>query len=106
MKYIKTIMKIILLGWLVMPIACASNGDRIFVQNSINRSLPLTASGWRQGARWTPRAVTCAYPPVEVLPDDPLVTPTYGHWTKGEVRYIVSVRLKLSELDAMAKEQK
>ena len=48
----------------------------------------------------------CAYPPVEVLPDDTIVTTTYGHWTKGEAPYIVSVRLKLSELDAMAKEQK
>ena len=45
----------------------------------------------------------CAYPPVEVLPDDTIVTTTYGHWTKGEKPYIVSVRLKLSEVDAMAK---
>ncbi|MEC9080228.1 MAG: sialidase family protein [Verrucomicrobiota bacterium] len=44
----------------------------------------------------------CAYPPVEVLPDDTIVTTTYGHWTKGESPYIVSVRLKLAELDAMA----
>ena len=28
------------------------------------------------------------------------VTTTYGHWTKGEEPYIVSVRFKLSELDA------
>jgi hypothetical protein len=48
----------------------------------------------------------CAYPPVEVLPDDTIVTTTYGHWTKGEAPYIVSVRLKLSELDLMAKEKK
>ena len=45
----------------------------------------------------------CAYPPVEVLPDDTIVTTTYGHWSKGQSPYIVSVRLKLSELDAMAK---
>jgi len=45
----------------------------------------------------------CAYPPVEVLPDETVVTTTYGHWTKGEAPYIVSVRLKLSELDAMAR---
>tara|TARA_A100001037_G_scaffold280838_1_gene283958 strand:- start:280 stop:1098 length:819 start_codon:yes stop_codon:yes gene_type:complete len=45
----------------------------------------------------------CAYPPVEVLPDDTIVTTTYGHWTKGESPYVVSVRLKLAELDAMAK---
>jgi len=35
------------------------------------------------------------------LPDDTIVTTTYGHWTNGESPYIVSVRLKLSELDAM-----
>lgn len=45
----------------------------------------------------------CAYPPVEVLPDDTIVTTTYGHWTPGEMPYIVSVRLKLAELDRMAK---
>ena len=39
---------------------------------------------------------------MEVLPDDTIVTTTYGHWAKGEMPYIVSVRLKLAELDAMA----
>ena len=48
----------------------------------------------------------CAYPPVEILPDDTIVTTTYGHWTKGQSPYIVSVRLKLSELDGMAKKLK
>ena len=45
----------------------------------------------------------CAYPGVEVLPDDTIVTTTYGHWSQGEQPYILSVRLKLSELDAKAK---
>ena len=48
------------------------------------------------------KSADCAYPPVEILPDDTLVTTTYGHWAKGESPYIVSVRLKLSELDAIA----
>ncbi len=43
------------------------------------------------------------YPGVEVLPDGTIVTTTYGHWTQGELPYIVSVRLKLEELDAKAK---
>ena len=51
------------------------------------------------------KGADCAYPPVEILPDDTLVTTTYGHWTKCELPYIVSVRLKLSELDALAKEK-
>ncbi|MDG3003940.1 sialidase family protein [Paludisphaera mucosa] len=45
----------------------------------------------------------CAYPGVEVLPDGTLVATTYGHWTEGEKPYIVSVRLRLAELDAMAR---
>lgn len=45
----------------------------------------------------------CAYPGVEVLPDGTFITTTYGHWTAGEEPYIMSVRLKLEELDAMAK---
>lgn len=43
-----------------------------------------------------------AYPGVEVLPDGTIVTTTYGHWTAGEEPYIMSVRLKLSELDSKA----
>jgi hypothetical protein len=40
---------------------------------------------------------------VEVLPDDTFVVTTYGHWSKGEEPYILSVRFKLDELDALAK---
>jgi hypothetical protein len=40
----------------------------------------------------------CGYPGVEVLPDGTFVLTTYGHWTKGEEPYIVSVRLRLSEV--------
>ena len=49
------------------------------------------------------KAIDCAYPGVEVLPDGTFVATTYGHWTEGEPPYIVSVRFKLSELDALAK---
>jgi hypothetical protein len=41
------------------------------------------------------------YPGVELLPDSTLVTTTYGHWDEGELPYILSVRLKLAELDSM-----
>ena len=44
----------------------------------------------------------CAYPGVEVLPDDTFVVTTYGHWEAGEQPYILSVRLGLEELDALA----
>lgn len=43
-----------------------------------------------------------AYPGVEVLPDGTFVVTTYGHWTEGEPSYILSIRLKLSELDVLA----
>jgi len=48
----------------------------------------------------------CAYPGVEVLPNGTFVLTTYGHWTAGEQPYIVSVRLKLAELDALARQLK
>jgi len=48
------------------------------------------------------RGADCAYPGVEMLPDGTAVTTTYGHWTEGEQPYIVSVRLRLEELDSMA----
>jgi hypothetical protein len=46
------------------------------------------------------RGADCAYPAIEILPDGTIVATTYGHWTEGESPYIVSVRLRLSELDA------
>lgn len=45
----------------------------------------------------------CAYPGLELLRDGTFVTTTYGHWTEGEPPYVVSVRLKLAELDGLAK---
>ena len=48
------------------------------------------------------KGTDCAYPGVEVLPDGTIVTTTYGHWTPNEQAYVVSVRLKLYELDRLA----
>ncbi len=48
------------------------------------------------------KAADCAYPGVELLPDGTIVTTTYGHWTEGDSPYIVSVRLRMDELDARA----
>ena len=42
----------------------------------------------------------CAYPGVVIQRDGTIVTTTYGHWTKGEPPYIVSIRLHLKEIDA------
>lgn len=49
------------------------------------------------------KGADCTYPGVELLPDGTFVTTTYGHWTEGELPYIVSVRFKLEELDAKVK---
>lgn len=46
----------------------------------------------------------CAYPGVRCLPDGTIVVTTYGHWTAGEEPWILSVRLRLAELDALAAE--
>lgn len=45
----------------------------------------------------------CAYPGVEVLPDGTFVTTTYGHWVAGDRPYIVSIRLRLREIDERAR---
>jgi hypothetical protein len=46
----------------------------------------------------------CGYSGLEVLADGTFVATTYGHWAKGAPPYIVSVRFKLKELDAMMKQ--
>jgi sialidase-1 len=48
------------------------------------------------------RAADCAYPGLELLPDGTFVTTTYGHWVQGKPPFIVSVRFKITELDARA----
>ncbi|GAB5440229.1 MAG: sialidase family protein [Fuerstiella sp.] len=42
------------------------------------------------------------YPGVEILPDQTFVVTTYGHWSAGQPPYILSTRVKLSELDELA----
>jgi len=44
----------------------------------------------------------CAYPGVEILPDSTYVLTTYGYWIPDEKPFIVSVRLKLKELDDLS----
>jgi hypothetical protein len=46
-----------------------------------------------------------AYSGVEVQPDGTIITTAYGHWAHGEPPYVVTVRLTLAELDALAKAQ-
>lgn len=48
----------------------------------------------------------CGYAGVVVLPDDTIVTTTYGHWNQDEQPFIMTVRLKLEEMDKLLKDQK
>ena len=45
----------------------------------------------------------CGYPGVEIMPDGTFVLTTYGHWDQGQPAYVISVRLRLDELDALAR---
>ncbi|WP_417377509.1 sialidase family protein [Gimesia sp.] len=49
------------------------------------------------------KGADCAYPGVEVLPDGTFIITTYGHWEKDKAPYILSIQLKLAELDELAK---
>lgn len=48
------------------------------------------------------KGTDCAYPGVDVLEDGTFVTTTYGHWQPGAQPFIRSIRLQLSQLDALA----
>lgn len=48
------------------------------------------------------KGADCAYPALELLPDGTVVATTYGHWTEGEMPYIVAVRFTLDEIDRLA----
>ncbi|RLT10004.1 MAG: exo-alpha-sialidase [Planctomycetota bacterium] len=52
------------------------------------------------------KSADCAYPGVEILADDTFVLTTYGHWTPLEQPYILSVRVRLDELDQLKSRQK
>ncbi len=43
-----------------------------------------------------------AYPAVELAGDGTFITTTYGHWEKGEMPYILSIRFTMEELDDRA----
>ena len=43
----------------------------------------------------------CAYPAMEVLPDGTIVATTYGHWDEDAEPYILAVRFKIEQTDAL-----
>lgn len=48
---------------------------------------------------------TC-YPGLELLPEGTFVATTYGHWEAGHAPFIVSVRFRLDEIDALARAER
>ncbi|MCK4678952.1 MAG: exo-alpha-sialidase [Bacteroidales bacterium] len=46
----------------------------------------------------------CAYPTLHLLPDGTIFLATYGQWDPSEPNYILSLRLKMEELDKLYKE--
>lgn len=52
----------------------------------------------KQGGEWD-----SSYPGVEILPDGNFLITTYGHWVANELPFIVSIRLKLKEIDIKAR---
>ena len=58
---------------------------------------------YRVRLRHNTKGWDCGYTGVEVQPDGTFIATTYGHWTKGEMPYIVTVRFTLAELDAKAR---
>ncbi|MCA9194987.1 MAG: exo-alpha-sialidase [Planctomycetales bacterium] len=71
-------------------------------EDLISETIPEDAGQYFVRLKDNKLSYDTAYPGVEKLPDGTLVATTYGHWTAGEEPYILSVRLKLSELDQLA----
>jgi endonuclease/exonuclease/phosphatase family metal-dependent hydrolase len=47
------------------------------------------------------KGMDCGYAGLELLPDGTFVATSYGHWTAGEPPYVICVRFRLEELDAL-----
>ena len=81
----------------------ATEGDWVGWVGKYQDLVQGTEGQYRVRLKDNTKGADCAYPGVEVLPDGTFVTTTYGHWDEGESPYILSVRFKLSELDALVK---
>jgi len=46
------------------------------------------------------------YAGLEILPDGTFVATTYGHWEQGVAPYVLSVRFRIEQIDAMLEEMK
>jgi hypothetical protein len=83
-----------------------TKGDWVAWVGQYNDIVNGTEGQYRVRLMDNTKAADCAYPGLEVLPDGTFVTTSYGHWSKDQPPYIVSVRLTLAELDELAKVKK
>ena len=81
------------------------HGDWVAWVGSYEDLLKGRSGQYRVRIKDNHKGTDCAYPGVEILPDDTYVLTTYGHWTEGQSPYILSVRLRLKELDELAAKQ-
>lgn len=77
-----------------------TKGDWVGWVGSYHDIVAGTEGQYRVRIMTNTKGFDSAYPGVEVLADGTIITTTYGHWTKDESPYIVSVRMSLKELDA------
>ncbi len=71
-------------------IASAADGQQPPPSSSVLVRLKDNQSSW-----------DCGYPGLERMPDGTFVATTYGHWTKGQQPWILSVRFTLDEIDRL-----
>ncbi len=89
-----------------MALAGPTRGDWVAWVGTWDDILGMSNGEPRQGSyrlrlKKNHKGTDCAYPGVELLPDGTIVTTTYGHWTPNEMPWILTVRLKVSEMDAL-----
>lgn len=84
------------------PNESATNGDWVGWVGRYEDIVHGLPGQYRLRLKDNHQAADCAYPGVECLSDGTFVSTTYGHWTPGDEPYILSVRFKLSEIDAKA----
>lgn len=77
-----------------------TKGDWVMWVGSWNDLEEGTPGAYRVRLMDNTDAWDAAYPGLELLTDGTFVTTTYGHWSEGEPPYVVSVRLRMEELDA------
>jgi hypothetical protein len=81
----------------------STRGDWVLWLGKYDDLVNGTEGQYRVRLKKNYKGYDCAYPCVDRLKDGTFVLTTYGHWDASEAPYILSVRLKVEELDLRAK---